>query len=152
MRRTWTLAAGLLALSSGAAMADPDIVGHWQTTWDQPVVVELAACDDAVCGRLVGLPDPAAVDVRNPDPGLAGRPLCRLQVLQVSELGGQWTGRFYNPEDGTDYSVSVHIDDQGRLEVWGSTGPILLARIIPLMMAWSPVPPPDEPCAAAPVS
>ncbi len=149
--RSAGLATGLWTCLAGTAVAEPGIVGHWHVA-SADMVIEVADCDDAVCGRVVGLPDPAALDVLKPDPALAERPLCRLQVLTVMDFGTHWRGDFYNPEDGTDYSVSIHVNDQGKLELWGSTGPILLARIIPLAVAWSPVAPPEQPCEAPPVS
>ena len=151
MWRSLILAAWLWTVPAGTAASSPAILGHWHVA-SSDMVIEVAACGDAVCGRLVGLNDPAARDHRNPDPDLAGRRLCRLQVLTAMDEDDHWRGRFYNPGDGTEYSVALRVNAEGRLELQGSTGPILLARIIPLAMVWAPVPPPDAPCEPPPAS
>ncbi|MCB9957921.1 MAG: DUF2147 domain-containing protein [Rhodospirillaceae bacterium] len=153
MLRHLSIITGVLALSAGAEAGQSDIVGHWSMP-TSGMVIALAACNGAVCGEVIGLPDPAARDQFNPDPSLADRPLCRLQVLQVDEAEGfdGWQGRFYNPEDGTHYAVELLLNQDGRLQVWGQTGETMLTRIIPLAVVWSPVSPDREPCEVPPVS
>ena len=150
MSRLWGLAIGAWLLSTSAGATGTGVLGHWLISTD--MVIELASCGDAVCGRLVGLPDPAARDVHNPDQALAGRQLCRLNVLDVAEIADGWHGRYYNPANGTTYRVDLRLGDDGGMLVWGSDGTPLMTRLIPLMAVWSPVPSPDEPCAPAPVS
>ena len=151
MSRLWGLAIGAWLLSTGAGAAGTGILGQWQMD-PADMVIELASCGEAVCGRLVWMPDPAARDVHNPDPALADRRLCRLNVLEVTELAGGWQGSFYNPAQGTTYHVDLRLGPDGLLEIRGTTGSPLLTRIIPLVTVWSPVPAPGEPCAVPPVS
>ena len=151
MSRLWGLAIGAWLLSTSAGATGIGILGQWRMD-PTDIVIELASCGEAVCGRLVGLPDPAARDIHNPDPALAGRRLCRLNVLDVTEVADGWQGSFYNPLDGTTYNVGLQLGPDGRLQIQGTTGLPMLARIIPLLTVWSPVPVPGDPCAPAPVS
>ena len=151
MSRLWGLVIGAWLLSTSAGATGAGILGQWQMD-PADMVIELASCGEAVCGRLVGLPDPAARDVHNPDPALADRPLCRLNVLDVTEVAGGWQGSFYNPADGTIYNVDLQLGPDGRLQIQGTTGLPMLARIIPMVTVWSPVLAPGEPCAVQPVS
>jgi uncharacterized protein (DUF2147 family) len=121
--RLIALAAFLIALAGvggRAAAADPR--GIWLV--DGQVAVELFACDDGLCGRIVGLTEPRddsgqlKHDARNPDPALRQRPLCGLGILSGLKPVGpdSWEGgRFYNPQDGHRYSASVHMQPDGRL-------------------------------------
>ena len=151
MSRLWGLAIGAWLLSTSAGATGTGILGQWQMA-PADMVIELASCGEAVCGRLVWMLDPAARDVHNPDPALADRRLCRLNVLEVTELAGGWQGSFYNPVQGTTYHVDLRLGPDGLLEIRGTTGSPLLTRIIPLVTAWSPVPAPSDPCAVPPVS
>ena len=153
MRRYLSIIIGMLTLSAGAQAGESTIAGHWHMP-ASGMVIALAECSDAMCGEVIGLPDPAARDQYNPDPNLADRPLCRLQVLraQRSDSFDGWHGDFYNPEDGTQYFVELMINQDGNLQVWGQTGETLMTRIIPLAVVWTPVSPDREPCEVPPVS
>jgi uncharacterized protein (DUF2147 family) len=111
---------GLVCSAGRADAADPR--GIWLI--DGKVAVELFACDDGLCGRIVGLAEPRdrsgqpKHDGRNPDPALRQRPLCGLGVLSGLKPAGRdsWDGgHFYNPQDGHRYSASVRMQSDDRL-------------------------------------
>ena len=117
------LIALLTAVSARAEVSTP--VGVWVDA-KQRIQVEIAPCDDRLCGEIVwfrwpkdaeGLP---LVDLKNPDPALRSRPLLGLRVLDGLRRSSKSTwgdGRIYNPDNGIDYHAEMSIGDDGTLRV-----------------------------------
>jgi len=101
--------------------------------------VEIRACGDALCGRIVWLRSPLDEtgcelrDRRNGTASLRDRPLLGLEVLQglkPSDTQGQvWTdGTIYDPTGGKTYTCSLTLDGDDRLQLRGYVGIPLLGR------------------------
>jgi len=114
MKSLWALAAATLAALplSASAQTGANVVGRWQTP-TRHGVVEITACGNSVCGRLVdsdGLrANPALRDVHNKDVAQRERQLKGLLILQgFSSKGSEWTGgTIYNAEDGGTYQATL---------------------------------------------
>jgi uncharacterized protein (DUF2147 family) len=121
-RRLILLAA--LAAATPASAASPE--GVWRTP-SRGGVVELSACGQALCGRLLstnGIRDnPALPDGKNRDRALRTRPLKNLEIVQGFTGGPtEWTGgTVYNPEDGGTYRGRIVLVDDDRLKLTGCT-------------------------------
>ncbi len=115
-----------MAMSAAPAAAQsPTPTGLWLHA-NGRIQVEIKACGDRLCGRLVwfkwpndlaGLP---LVDVKNEDPKLRTRPLLGLTVVRGLRRTGEksWgDGRIYNPDDGVDYLATMSIQADGTLRV-----------------------------------
>ncbi|MBI1207874.1 MAG: DUF2147 domain-containing protein [Azospirillum sp.] len=127
--------AGAMAAATTSA-ASP--LGVWLTE-DNQGAVEIFACGDKLCGRLVWIdesePPPGAVgppvDLHNPDPALRQRPLCGLVILQnfvPSEDKLNHEGTIYNPEDGQTYSARFMLENNSTLKLRGYVLLPLLGR------------------------
>jgi uncharacterized protein (DUF2147 family) len=116
----------IVLFSSTSAMAQsPSPLGVWLHP-NQRIQVEITACDDQLCGRLIwfkwpndagGLP---LVDLKNPDPALRSRPLLGLQILDGLHRAGDRTwagGQIYNPDDGKVYRTTMTLQDDGSMAV-----------------------------------
>ena len=112
----WVLLSFLLAVSpsAGASVAIPP--GVW--LFDKKVALEVYACRDLLCGRILWLkvPRDSAGDLvrnrKNPDPSLRDRELCGLTIVAgLKALGSnRWGGgRFYNPDDGKTYNAAAEL-------------------------------------------
>ncbi len=126
LRLAFALLPVLLAASSAGAQ-DLTPVGVWEDDSGR-IQVEIAPCEDRLCGRLVWFmwPNDAAglplVDLKNKDPKLRGRPLLDLTILRGLRRTGERTwadGKIYNPDDGLDYQARMSIQDDGALRVRG---------------------------------
>jgi uncharacterized protein (DUF2147 family) len=123
----WPVFALLLALLLPGAAAAQALtpVGVWEDASNR-IQVEIAPCEDRLCGRLVwfrwpddddGVP---VVDLKNRDPALRMRPLLGLTILRNLRHTGDNTwegGEIYNPEDGVDYRSRMSLRDDGSLRV-----------------------------------
>jgi uncharacterized protein (DUF2147 family) len=114
MKSLWALAAATLAALplSASAQNSASLVGRWQTP-TRHGVVEITACGNSLCGRLVdsdGLrANPALRDTHNKDVAQRERLLKGLLILQgFSPKGQEWTGgTIYNAEDGGTYQATL---------------------------------------------
>ena len=62
-------------------------------------------------------------------PALQARPLCGAAVLDRLEWqNGSWRGTLYDPQNGTDYTVSVDPVENGAVRVTGHSGRPVLSR------------------------
>ena len=100
-------------------------VGVWLLS-NQRIQMEIAPCDDRLCGKLVWFKNPndaeglPLVDSKNPDPALRTRPLLGLTVLHNLRQtdDGTWEeGKIYNPDDGQEYNARMSVQDDGTLHV-----------------------------------
>ena len=136
----------LALLANDAEASDP--TGLW---WAEGgyAQVEIAACDDALCGQVVWLRHPldasgcALRDVENPDPGLRDRAVEGMQILRdlrpASDVPGEWNGgRIYDPGSGHTYSAVLQTDGPDRLQLRGYLGFRLLGRTTTWVRVGSP--------------
>jgi uncharacterized protein (DUF2147 family) len=110
----------ILAAATLCAQSSPGdrVLGTWVTASTGPKV-EIVRCGDAYCGSIKSLRKPVN-DVRNPDPGLRGRPLLGLQILtDVKYTGsGVWTGgTLYGPERGVEATPRLVLLSPDSLEI-----------------------------------
>jgi uncharacterized protein (DUF2147 family) len=114
MKSLWALAAATLAALplSASAQNGASLVGRWQTP-TRHGVVEITACGNSLCGRLVdsdGLrANPNLRDTHNKDVAQRERLLKGLLILQgFSPKGQEWSGgTIYNAEDGGTYQATL---------------------------------------------
>ena len=117
-RRNWlwrlAVCAMSLACASGAVAAVPP--GVW--LMGTKVAVQIFDCSGLLCGRVVWLKaplDPEGLlkrDKLNPDPALRERQVCGPTIIWglSATAPGHWEGGwFYNPDDGTTYSVKLEL-------------------------------------------
>ena len=120
--RLAVLAAALAAATPTWAASPAE--GLWRTP-TRGGLVEIAACGDALCGRLFtsdGIrADPGLKDTENRDPALRGRTLKDLPMLQGFTGGPtEWKGgKVYNPEDGGTYKGTIKLTAPDRLKLTG---------------------------------
>jgi uncharacterized protein (DUF2147 family) len=114
---------------SAAQAAEP--TGVWSTP-EGKSRVQISACGDALCGRILSLKEPNGpdgkpkLDSKNQNAGQRGRPLVGLSLLSgMKPNGDQWQGSIYNPEDGKTYKAKMALDGDNRLNVSGCVAAIL---------------------------
>lgn len=124
------LAALLLSSAEGQTADHADgpgaqIFGRWVTEGGESHV-EIAPCEDLVCGTIVWLKMPLRddgkpiVDSYNDDPALRDRTVLGLRIMdgfRLTEDGGLDDGTIYNPEDGNKYAPTFTPQDDGTLEL-----------------------------------
>jgi len=105
----------LAAPRTAAGAAVPQ--GVWLI--DGKVAVQIFDCEGLLCGRILWLRIPRdpqgqfVIDKKNPDPALRKRRLCGLTILWGLRSTGpdRWgDGWFYNPDDGSTYSISARLE------------------------------------------
>lgn len=137
----WLFAASLfgvalLGLVAPVFAATP--VGLWYAEGGA-AQVEVGACGDALCGRIVWLRSPfdeTGCDLRdrnNGDASLRDRPLLGLEILQglkPSDAEGRvWIdGTIYDPTSGKTYACSLRVEGDDQLHLRGYVGIPLLGR------------------------
>ncbi len=117
LARAALLVATLVCLPpSGTAAGAALPQGLWLI--DGKVAVQIFDCEGLLCGRILWLRIPRdpqgkfVTDKKNPDPTLRRRRLCGLTILWGLRSTGldRWgDGWFYNPDDGSTYSVSAKL-------------------------------------------
>jgi glucan biosynthesis protein C len=99
--------------------------------------VEVTACGDTLCGRVVWLRSPfdedgcELRDRQNPDPSLRDRSLIGLEILHGLEHTGANTwegGSIYDPTTGNTYRARLLLDGENRVQLRGYVGIPLLGR------------------------
>ena len=119
------IAAAALLVSSAAVHAAPAPSGLWSLS-NGKAQIRISDCGGSLCATLVGLRKPNAKDGtpkrdrKNPDPALRGRPVIGLPLVDGMRFDGvQWSGRFYNPDDGRTYAGRISADGPNRLKLKG---------------------------------
>ena len=128
----------LLAAAPGVASEPRSPVGVWKTFDDDThaakALVEISVHDGELSGRIVQLfrdagedPNPLCTqcrDVRHDQPVLG------MTILWgMHRDGDDWSGgEILDPEQGSVYRASLHVDRDGRLDVRGYIGVSLLGR------------------------
>lgn len=122
-----------VAATFGAPAAASDVFGLWIEP-DMGALVELYACGDDLCGRLVAVPaSQPSRDLHNPDPGLRDRRLVGLRVVDGFRRidDGLWVGggaqgrqpgRIYLPLNGdtlgdADNAYAIRLESPNSLTV-----------------------------------
>src|SRR3979411_1140461 len=119
----------ILPVATPAAPSRPDIAGQYRAVRTGMVVTMGAGDRGRMCGRIVALGGLPPTDANNPVPGLQARPLCGATVLDRLEWqNASWPGTLYEPENGTDYSISVAPAENGAVQVTGYSGRAVLSR------------------------
>jgi uncharacterized protein (DUF2147 family) len=141
----------LLPAAAPAAPSGPDITGQYRAVLSG-MVVTIGACDGGrMCGRIVALGNLPPTDANNPAPALQARRLCGAAVLDRLEWqNGSWRGTLYDPQNGSDYRVSVDPAENGAVRISGHSGrPVLSRTYSRAFEVWERVAPPVDPCSGA---
>lgn len=123
-----------LAFAGGPALAADPAEGEWLTQAGT-AKVRIGPCPNQagrLCGAISWLKnDPKAVDNKNPDPKLKGRPIMGMMMLSgfKSSAPGKWTGgKIYDPESGKTYDSKMSVNANGTLKVEGCVTVICQAQ------------------------
>ncbi len=103
------------AIASPEADAAP--YGLWLTQSGR-AIVRIAPCDAApekACGRIAWLREPldaegrVKTDRNNQDEARRGAPLCSTELVKGFDRAddGTWSGKIYNPRDGSSYAAKI---------------------------------------------
>jgi uncharacterized protein (DUF2147 family) len=129
--RSFLVLAALLAPVATAVYAqgsdDPArIIGLWLTA-DGKAHIEVYRTGEKFAGKIVWLKEPLkngvpAVDDKNPDEKLRGRPMLGMELMYgfVYDEDDVWTaGRVYDPEGGEEYRGKLTLVDNDTMELRG---------------------------------
>lgn len=125
-----------VSLANVWAQSTNAIVGEWHTE-EKKAKVEIYACEDSYCGKIVSLQEPKNPDgtnkrdVNNPDENLRSRTIVGTNILTGLQYqgGDEWEdGEIYDPESGKTYSCRLELEGPNTLEVRGFIGLSLLGR------------------------
>ncbi len=135
-RCVWALVA--LQAVAGAALAAPGSPeGKWLTE-DGTGVIAIGPCNGGLCGRIVGMKNPAPNGVPSKD--FQGRPKCGLEFIHALVPGdpGEWKGDITNPENGKEYGARLSLDGEGRLRLRGFLRVPLVGAALGSTQLWTP--------------
>jgi uncharacterized protein (DUF2147 family) len=112
------IAAALTGAAPALALSPQDIYGVWRNP-DSGVLTQIYPCDGTICAKVVSAPDPAATDVKNPNPDLRGRLLVGIDTWRHAKETAplQWSGSAYNPLDGATVYGTLHLTSDAVLVV-----------------------------------
>ena len=132
MMRRLAVAAWLLCTSITAYAEPPNpraVIGLWWTQ-DRDGVVQIVPCGNGLCGSVVGVTDFAADGSAPKD--LHGRSRCHLQIIPDGKLeeDGIWDSHITNPDDDKVYTITLRVDQDGRLRMRGYIGIPLFGRTV----------------------
>jgi uncharacterized protein (DUF2147 family) len=120
----------VLSTAGWAAVTAHDLSsphGLWLVE-DGSAIIELIACEDAICGQIYWSKDLETAspgenrDTLNPHAELRNRPICGLPIVTGLRPEGHnsWGGGMvYNPDDGQTYGAEMRLDVKGRLHFRG---------------------------------
>jgi uncharacterized protein (DUF2147 family) len=114
--RKISLVCTFLLAGAGLAYADTP-KGTWAMP-DRKFIVSVDRCGTNLCGRIVGLKEPAyangrrKVDRHNEKASLRSRPLMGLGLLLNMRPTEEntWKGAIYNPDDGKTYQATLSLE------------------------------------------
>jgi uncharacterized protein (DUF2147 family) len=135
-RATALLVGIVVAVHAGAEAATPE--GRWYAEGGA-AQVEIGACGDSLCGRIVWLRSPfdengcELTDRQNPQQALRDRPIVGLEILRdlrpEDAAAGRWDGgSIYDPTSGRTYRCNLSLDGPDQLRLRGYIGITLLGR------------------------
>ena len=106
--RVRRLALPIAFLLAAADAADPAILGKWLTESGHGII-EIARCENAVCGRIVGI-DRMPSETMQTD--VMGRSQCGLNIISEVTLAkdNAWYSNIVNPRDGVTYRAKLWVD------------------------------------------
>ena len=135
-RITLVVTCALTLVFVAPAVAEPGALGIWVTE-EEKSHVEIYACGEQLCGRIIWLKEPLnedgseKLDINNENPALQGRPIVGLELMSgFVEIGERkWKkGRIYDPESGKLYKCKMELTDADTLKVRGFIGISILGR------------------------
>ena len=110
------------AQAPAPARAPPQIAaaGIWENP-ENKSQIEIYACGEDLCGKIVKITDAQSADGRNPKAELRSRPIIGLVVISAAKrtAAGQWKGGLYNRTDGLTYSGTLALKSPSALDVQG---------------------------------
>jgi uncharacterized protein (DUF2147 family) len=124
MRCIATLLFACMIWLTGAFAAEAsdakDIFGIWRHP-DNGSLVQIYACENAICAKVVRVDDPSRRDVNNPDAALRKRPILGIVVWRHGKAIGPnlWAGSLYNTLDGGSYYGTLRLSGKSSLELSG---------------------------------
>jgi uncharacterized protein (DUF2147 family) len=130
LMRLIALAAVGLALAGWPAAANdvaPAPYGVWMPE-DEESMVEIYACGEAMCGRIVWMHDgrnekgEILTDIYNPEPALRTVPVLGLEIMTditPTDEDKVWQGRVYNPQDGRTYDFWLSVKSEQQITIQG---------------------------------
>jgi len=109
-----------------SATDESGVTGIWMTDAGDGAV-DVHRCGTELCGYIYSIlrlphPERPALDDRNTDSALRGRPLCGLQVIGAlhADAPGHWSGGWiYDPKVGKIYGLDLTLRDR-QLSVHGT--------------------------------
>jgi uncharacterized protein (DUF2147 family) len=133
-RRTiaWLVFDTFLALVAWPTLlsAGEVLEGFWIDS-DGEVILQIAPCGSALCGKVAWLKQPLGTDGRalrdsyNPEPALRNRPVCGLEVVSgfKKQVDGSWgDGTVYVSDQGMSYSGHAEVLSPSQVKVTGYLG------------------------------
>jgi uncharacterized protein (DUF2147 family) len=93
--------------------------------------IRVTRCGGGICGVVVWLKEPLdaasgkpQIDDKNPNPGLAKRPIIGLSLFSGMRAAGanKWSGHIYNADDGKTYASTISVTGPNTLRVEGCVG------------------------------
>lgn len=129
----WAVPLAMFAMTATgqrAAVADPGPTGQWLVE-KKNGVVDIAACGEQFCGKLIWIDPPLRpdgtppVDDHNKDPAQRHRLVCGIAMMGGFKAAGpnEWdAGWIYNAENGETYQAKMVLLDDGHLKVRGFVG------------------------------
>ena len=137
----------------GSSGATP--IGRWYAEGGA-AQVEIDACDDSLCGRVIWLRSPfdehgcPLYDVKNADPDRRARAVIGMEILRglrpVDDNAHVWEhGSIYDPTSGSTYTCRLTMVDNDRLEIRG----YLVIAVLGRTTSWIRVGSEDRICHAA---
>lgn len=120
-----------------AQEADHSPKGYWLNE-EQTAIIEVAACGDQICGKIVTLKvpndpetDKPKLDKLNPDDNLKARPILNMQMMMGFRKSGANEyegGEIYSPKEGKTYSAKFTMTDANTMNLRGYVGVPLFGK------------------------
>jgi len=126
----------LIGINQVFAQSKEALAGKWLTATGD-AQVQIYPAGGKFSGRIVWLKKPddntgkPQTDNKNPDPGLAKRPIIGLEMLKGFTYvdDGIWEGgTIYDPKTGKTFSCKISMVDHNKIFVRGFVGISLLGR------------------------
>jgi uncharacterized protein (DUF2147 family) len=112
-----------LALAGAAAAQDAPQLGRWLTESGN-LEVEIAPCEQALCGTVVRVLANRAMDGGGEMKAADPRPAMGMTLLTDFRASGQgeWKGRMYNRENAKHYSTLMSMEGPDQLVIRAYVG------------------------------
>lgn len=114
------MALPLLMASPAFALSDNDVIGVWRHP-DNGSHIQIYACGQSACAKIVKVADPSRKDDKNPDPKLRDRPVVGVVIMNGGKKAGplKWQGKLYNTLDGGTYNGTLTLVSETELKLSG---------------------------------